>query len=234
MNITSIASESSTGVARSVSAFRIAVVTAALVAGLSACASTQSSADVKTGEPHWLEPSPALRQRIEDQAKRLPWTHGVERIDLIRWFAGVGEPAYPTLLAMVIDPRKDVAGSALAALGATRDSRLVDELHKLPWPDSQESNDLALERARTLLRLGDWQMLPMLIDGLRSEDLMTRALCNQALFEATHEKFDFDPKGDAEVREASVQRWEAWWKARSQDPLLQDTQAPARTNEVSH
>ena len=69
---------------------------------------------------------------------------------------------------------------------------------------------------------------------VHSDDLMTRALCNQALFEATHEKFDFDPKGDAEAREASVQRWEAWWKARSQDPLLQDPQAQVRANEVGH
>lgn len=187
---------------------------------LGACATTESSASTESGEPHWLEPSPALRQRIDDQAKRMPWTHGMERLELIRWFAAVGEPAYPTLLEMVLDPRKDVAGSALAALGATRDSRLVDELHKLPWPAGYENTDLALERARTLLRLGDWQALPVLLRGLRSDDLMTRALSNQALFEATHEQFDFDPKGDPEAREQAVQKWEAWWTARNQDPLL--------------
>jgi hypothetical protein len=201
---------------------RTAIVVALVVFGFSACATTEESTGAGSGETHWLMPSPALRQRIEEQAKRLPWTHGTERIELIRWFAGIGEPAYPTLLAMVLDPRPDVAGSALAALGATHDSRLVEELHKLPWPESLIGTDLDLERARTLLRLGDWQEIPVLIRGLQSDELMTRALCHQALGEATHEHFDYDPKGEPEVRAAAVKRWETWWLAHSQDPLLQE------------
>jgi hypothetical protein len=172
-----------------------------------------------TGDSGWLEPSPALRAQIEDEAKRLPWTHGMERIETIHWFASVGEPCYPTLLDMVLDPRPDVAGAALAALGATKDSRLVEPLRELPWPDA-EGSDLALERARTLLRLGDWQMVPHLVQGLRDDRMMTRALCIQALDEATHERFGFDPRGEPAAREASVQRWEAWTKDRLSDPLL--------------
>jgi hypothetical protein len=181
-----------------------------------------SSQPQSTDESGWLEPSPALRQQIEDEAKRLPWTHGMERIESIHWFASVGEPTYPTLLAMVLDPRPDVAGAALAALGATKDSRLVEPLRELPWPDDKKG-DLALERARTLLRLGDWQMVPHLVAGLRDERVMTRALCIQALDEATHERLGFDPRGDPEKREASVVRWEAWAKDRHSDPLLAQT-----------
>lgn len=184
-----------------------------------ACETTRFSVREHDTSSPWLEPSPSLRQQIEDEAKRLPWTHGADRVELIHWFAKVGEPAYPTLLAMVLDPRKDVAGSALAALGATRDSRLVEPVRKLPWPEGEENTDLALERARTLLRLGDWEMVPMLINGLRDERLMTRALCSQALYESTHERFDFDPRGEAEAREESVKKWEAWWQARNKDPL---------------
>jgi hypothetical protein len=172
-----------------------------------------------TGDSGWLEPSPALRAQIEDEAKRLPWTHGMERIETIHWFASVGEPCYPTLLDMVLDPRPDVAGAALAALGATKDSRLVEPLRELPWPDAEDS-DLALERARTLLRLGDWQMVPHLVKGLRDDRMMTRALCIQALHEATRERFNFDPRGEPAAREASVERWEAWTKERLADPLL--------------
>ena len=49
---------------------------------------------------------------------------------------------------------------------------------------------------------------------------MTRALCCQALYEATHERFDFDPNGTEEQRAASVERWKGWWYARQNDPLL--------------
>lgn len=184
-----------------------------------ACVTSLQSPRAETNVDGWLEPSPALRQQIEDEAKRLPWTHGMERIESIHWFASVGEPAYPTLLAMVLDPRADVAGAALAALGSTKDSRLVESLRELPWPDADHS-DLALERARTLLRLGDWQMVPHLVKGLRDERMMTRALCIQALDEATHERFGFDPRAEADVRESAVLRWEAWTKDRLSDPLL--------------
>jgi hypothetical protein len=167
----------------------------------------------------WLEPSPALREQIIDSAKKLPWTHGLERVELIHWFAQVGEPAYPTLLEMVLDARKDVAGSALAALGATRDSRLVDALHALPWPATQDA-DLSLERARTLLRLGDWGMVPELIEGLKDERIMTRGLCIQALFEATHERYGYDARAEEPERTEAIKKWELWWHDRQQDPLL--------------
>jgi hypothetical protein len=184
------------------------------------CATT-THASLGSGEKSvWLEPSPQLRQQIESEAKRLPWTHGLERVELIRWFGKVGEPAYPVLLEMVCDSREDVAGAALAALGSTRDSRLVEPLRSLPWPKGAEDRDLALERARTLVRLGDWEMMPVLIEGLSDDRLVTRALCAQALFEATHERFDFDPRAEPEAREASIARWQGWWSARDRDPML--------------
>ena len=72
----------------------------------SACVTTKSSTSaVDDGSP-WLKPSPQLRAQIEDAAKRLPWTHQLDRVDLISWFARVGEPAYPTLLQMVLDPHE--------------------------------------------------------------------------------------------------------------------------------
>jgi HEAT repeat protein len=188
-----------------------------VLALITSCSSTQQSLDHAGGD--WLEPSPALRQQIDAEAKRLPWTHGMERVELIHWFSRVGEPAYPTLLGMVLDPRKDVACAALAALGATRDARLVEPLNTLPWPAAGPDVELALERARTLLRLGDWSMAPHLIGGLRDERLMTRALCIQALQEATGERFGYDPRAEVANRDESIGRWHAWWNARGADNL---------------
>ncbi len=166
----------------------------------------------------WIEPSAQLQLKIDQQTQRLPWSSGIDRIDIIHWFAEVGEPAYPALLELVLDPRPDVAGAALAALGATRDSRLVEPLRELPWPDIRHT-DLALERARTLLRLGDWSMLPHLIGGLSDGRVMIRALCAQALYEATHERFDFDAGGTDEERAVAIERWQEWWSSNQSDPL---------------
>jgi len=175
----------------------------------------------KVPTSEWIEPSPALKQKIEANARRLPWTHGVaETTELITWFAEVGEPAYPTLLNLVLDPRPQVAGAALAALGATGDSRLVEHLNALPWP-TEEAEGLALERARALLVLGDWSMAPHLINGLRNESVYRRALCIRALEEATHRRFGYVAGASEEEREAAITQWDAWWFERSQDMLLQ-------------
>jgi hypothetical protein len=198
-----------------------------LAAGLlgllaSACASTDGETVVagqKVGQ--WLPPSPILRQQIEDEAERLPWRHGVERLEAIRWFASVGEPAYPTLLKLATDGRDDVAASALAALGATGDSRLAQPLRLIPWPQDRFRGDLGLELARTLVRLGDWSQMPKLIAGLRDERVYTRSLCAKSLTEATGDSRGFDPRGDEAARERAVERWEAWWLARTGEGLLE-------------
>lgn len=196
------------------------IITSLLLAPLTSCETVSSgrSHQHEANLGPWVEASPQLQIKIDQQIQRLPWSHGIERVEIIQWFAEIGEPAYGAMLNLVLDPRDDVAGAALAALGATRDSRLVEPLRELPWPELDRS-DLALERARTLLRLGDWSMLPHLIGGLHDERVMIRALCAQALYEATHERFDYDANGTLEEREAAAARWLAWWNARQDDPL---------------
>lgn len=195
------------------------LLTLALFVG--ACSSTKGgqTADMVDKSP-WIEPSPLLKQQIDDEAKRLPWTHGFERLEQIRWFASVGEPAFASLLVLAEDPRDDVAAAALAALGATVDRRLVPYIRDINWSPGRQNSDLGLERARTLLRLGDWSGIPVLIDGLRDERLYTRSLCIEALREATHEKLDYDPRADLEERDQGVMRWVEWWSSRSGDSLV--------------
>ena len=150
----------------------------------------------------------------------MPYSHGFDRLEQIRWFASVGEPAYPYLLRLAIDSRDDVAAAALAALGATRDSRLVEPLHELAWTEERGRGDLGLERARTLLRLGDWSEIPALVAGLRDQRLFTRSLCLDALKEATHETQGFDPRAEKGERDKAIARWEQWWLQRTGEGIL--------------
>jgi len=169
----------------------------------------------------WLAPSPVLREQIDEQLERLPWTHGAERVEQIRWLASVGEAAFEQVLPMCLDPRPDVAGAALAALGATGDNRLVVAIRELDWPaDDKLDKGLRLERARTLVRLGDWTQLTVLVDGLADEEYWTRAWCSQALNEATKRRFEYDPKGSPESRAAAVARWREWIDSRRVEGLL--------------
>jgi hypothetical protein len=184
---------------------------------LAACASTPPGA--VAGGTVWLEPSPNLAEEIEDRVRVLPWTHGEDRVEMIRWFAAVGEPAYARLLVLCLDARPDVSATAVAALGASGDSRLVEPINALDWPASPHPQ-VRFERARALLRLGDWSELEALIDGLEAESLWTRAWCARALEEVTRQRFDFDPRGDEAERAAAVGRWRDWVRQREAEGIL--------------
>lgn len=193
---------------------------AAALALLAACSSTPEETEMPEGE--WLHASGVLRNEIERNAERLPWTHGVDRIELVRWFASVGEPAYDLLLELAVDERAEVAGSALAALGATRDSRLVPFVRALHREPARLTPTVRLERARALMRLGDWSQAPALIDGLSSDELLVRAMCAQTLVDATGQDFGYKAKADPEARAAAADLWREWWKRREHEGLLMD------------
>ena len=188
---------------------------------LAACSSTARDVrDDGVDTSPWIQPTPLLAQQIEDEAARLPYSHGFDRLEQIRWFASVGEPGYTVLLRLANDERDEVAAAALAALGATLDARLVPHIQALAWPPERDAGDIGLERARTLVRLGDWTAIPTLIDGLSDERLFTRSLCLDALREATHETNDFDPRAEASEREKAVNRWRQWWLQRTGEGIL--------------
>jgi len=192
---------------------------AALVASAGCFGSGGTKNEVVGPTSPWIRPSPILEQQLRDEAERLPWTHGFERLEQIRWLASVGEPGYDTVLQLAADPREDVAAAALAALGATLDRRLVPHIQALPIP-SDASIDLRLERGRTLARLGDWSEIPTLIEGLTDERVYTRALCVEALRKATREDCGFDPRASENAREIAAERWEKWWLARTGEGIL--------------
>lgn len=188
---------------------------------LAACSST--ARDVRDEGSHdspWIQATPLLMQQIQDEAARLPYSHGFDRMEQIRWFASVGEPAYSFLLRLASDPRDDVAAAALASLGATLDARLVPHIHALAWSEERMAGDLGLERARTLVRLGDWQSIPVLIAGLEDERLFTRSLCADALEEATHETNGYDPRAEKDARTKAVAAWREWWLKRTGEGIL--------------
>lgn len=162
-----------------------------------------------------------MREDIETQVARLPYTHNRERVELIHWFATVGEPAYPWLLELAQDERKGVASAAMTALGSTGDQRLIDDMRALPWPTAEEDLNQALEKARALLRLGDWDEIPVLLVGLESDRLWTRALSARTLTEATNMSNGYSASGSPESRKVAIAEWQDWWQTRSGDLLLE-------------
>ena len=200
------------------SIFRTALSLVALLV-VASCSSTKQVSQSQPAEGRWLTPSPLLKSQLEDEADQLPYVRSIERLELIRWFAGVGEPAYGTLLGLLSDPRDEVAAAAFAALGITGDRRLVDPIRATEWEPVERSHDLKLERARTLVRLGDWREIPTLIEGLSDERRFTRRLSITALKESTGEDLGYDEDASETSREIAIAAWERWWLKYSGDPL---------------
>lgn len=190
--------------------------TALLTAG---CQSTKEAKVSEVDEGRWLMPSMLLEQQLDDEASRLPYTRGIERIEQIRWFASIGEPAYDTLFDLLSNESEEVASAAFAAFGASGDRRLVDPLREADWSEETRGQDLKLERARTMVRLGDWTEIPTLILGLEDDRVYVRGLAIEALREATGEMLGFDARGGETERELGVAAWERWWLKYSGDPL---------------
>lgn len=195
-----------------------------LVAGsllLAACSATPNAGPQESSSNGpWLNASPVLQQQIEDEALKLPWTHGVEHLEQIHWFASVGEPAYETLLELAADENDKVSSAAFAALGATGDRRLVPYVQRVTLDAARIQSDLGYERARTLTRLGDWSEVPRLIRGLQDERLFTRALCIDTLEETVGDSLGFRADAPEIEREVALERWDEWWLARTGEGIL--------------
>ena len=135
--------------------------------GAAGCASTQASQPsfAPGAEPTWIQPSASLQRQLEAQAARLTYAHGLEeKYELIRWFVGTGEVAYPTLFQLVeAGPTDEARALALSCLASTADPRLLGPLRELEFP-GEDRPTLRLERARCHMVLGDWTWSWVLID----------------------------------------------------------------------
>lgn len=182
----------------------------------------KASARPKPEEMTWIQASPNLEREIEQHIAQVPYLQKPD--DFLRevdWFVRVGEPAYETLLDVVRDPDPKVAGFALTVFAAKGDARVVPHLASIPWPEggTQEQNQLRYERARCHVKLGDWEPMSILVEGLDDENLWNRAQCFKALRDETGVTFDYHPRLEGAEREASLVRWRAWLVERNLDPL---------------
>jgi hypothetical protein len=182
---------------------------------LAACITTGTgSISTSSSDSEWVQPTPQFRRKLRQQADRVPYIQRTEEmLAVIRFFVQARESAYDLLLEMAATSNPKVAGTALAALGETRDERLAPHVAALELR-AEGGRQLQYERARCLVKLGDWSEMPLLVSGLRDDELWFRALCAKALRDATHLSQGFQPDGDEVEREAAAQAWEAWLVAR--------------------
>ena len=168
----------------------------------------------------WVRPGIQLKGELDREAATLPYMRSKEdQVRVIQWFVEQGELGFEVLLEAAAGEDDHAAILALTALASSRDRRLVEHLREIPFPSTSHASR-RLAHARAHMVLGDWTHADVLIEGLRSEDVWSRALSAAALKSATNNSFGFQPTGDVQVREAAAIKWDQWNEARKGDPLL--------------
>src|SRR4029434_1029505 len=67
-------------------------------------------------------------------------------------------------------------------------------------------------KADTLVQLGDFQAIPMLIEELESEESAARTLAFRDLQHYTQEDIPYDPNASAPARKSAADAWRQWWR----------------------
>jgi hypothetical protein len=187
-------------------------------------ASCSSSGGTVQQDQRWFDPGPLLKQRIEESISQIPYQHRDELLNNMLWIAQQGEAAIPFLLKSLDSDNAKTRSSAAWMLGRIGDRRILPDLRKHA---SEPNLIVRLEIARTMLDLGDLQMVPELIVGLDSEEQHVRYLCHDALKSATGKDFGYDhrAKSSAERRE-SLAKWQEWWTERGEGDWFQQSTQP--------
>jgi HEAT repeat protein len=164
------------------------------------------------------EPSPRVRRTLLDLLSKIvvdpDFGNDVEgwRRWYSVWHAGRRRLAgrVPALLEALGDEDRRVRVAAARALGEIGSRDAVDPLVRLlPLPGDRT---LLTEVVRALAKIGDTRAAPALIDLLGSPLAEARQEAVTALRYLTHRTMGFDPRGEAEEREAAVERWRRWWE----------------------
>lgn len=158
--------------------------------------------------PEFQAASPLLQEEIDTLLRELPFRHGPELITTLKRLIYIGEPAVPSLVESLRAAHPKSRSNAAYVLGEIHDRRVIPALRR---GLNDSAPDVAYEVAASLLVLGDWSGIPILIDALEDEDPYHRFKAIRVLAEHTHQDLGYDYRSDRQNRVAAVGRWENWY-----------------------
>jgi hypothetical protein len=121
-----------------------------------------------------------------------------------------GRPAEAELVAALGNADAHAKAQILIVLGLFRNPELVKDIAPhLADPVAE----VAMAAAAALAKHGVRDGIPLMIRGLRHEDLRIRDWCNICLIEATGQHFGFRANDPLDRREFSIRKWEEWWRS---------------------
>jgi HEAT repeat protein len=116
------------------------------------------------------------------------------------------------LLPMLADPDRRLRLAAVRALGELRSRATAEALRPLLVEPADAA--LAREAIRALVKMGDEEAVPLLIDLLSNPKVEIREEASTGLLFLTRVSMGYDPRSPEAERAAAISRWRAWWETR--------------------
>jgi len=192
-----------------------------LTAVLAACVTVDDKGNQITSEEATDDTGPLLKKQISKRIDGLKYQRGVALLDSLNWLILYGEYAVPQLLEGLEDPDPRTRSYCAYVLGEIGNDSVVKDLRATL--EAEDHKLVRYEIAASLVTLGDWGQLGVLISGLNEQSKLFRYKCFEILRKNLNLTFGYDPESPAEERALAVQKWVVWWERNRESftPVLQ-------------
>ncbi|MBN2490221.1 MAG: HEAT repeat domain-containing protein [Planctomycetes bacterium] len=186
------------------------IVGLVLIAAAPGCVTVDEKGNIVPPEEEAETTGPLLKKQIDKRIDGLKYLRGTALLDSLNWLILYGEHAVAQLLQGLEDPDPRTRSYCAYVLGEIGNQDVVPSLREALA--REEHKRVRFEIAASLVTLGDWGQMGLLIEGLEEEARLSRHKCFEILRKNLNLTFGFDPAGPADERAAAVAKWKAWWE----------------------
>jgi hypothetical protein len=189
--------------------------------GLPGCVTVDEQGDMTLPDLEDSEQGKILKKQISKRIYGLKFQRGVALLDSLNWLILYGDHAVPQLLEALNDPDPRTRSYSAYVLGEIGNDSVVKDLRATL--EGEDHKLVRYEIAASLVTLGDWGQLGVLISGLNEQSKLFRYKCFEILRKNLNLTFGYDPESPAEERALAVQKWVVWWERNRESftPVLQ-------------
>lgn len=182
------------------------LIGSAILAAATACTANEITAHPANAE---------LQRAISEIVKRVRLETGAALFDDLKRLVAYDVFAVEQVTPLASDPNARIRGNALWVLAQIRDPERKDLMAQIDRTLKHGLTDVEpavrFEAASGLAARGDWDVIPVLIDGLDNADSGIRYRCHAQLMATTSCDFGFGVDDAPEQRSAAVARWRTWY-----------------------
>jgi HEAT repeat protein len=163
------------------------------------------------------ETDPATESQVRARIASLATLRGMDLANDIEILGVYMRPhSIPYLMdALQSDDSPRVRAGCASALGRSQDGRAVEALAGAAAGDSNPG--VRFEAAYNLCLFRDGRGVPVLLDALRTDDVLWRRRAVDDLRRLTGLEFGYNPEDPPEKRNAAADRWDAWYREQGPD-----------------